>query len=158
MFYFHPSLWFILVGGFLYFLFRMSIPAPGKKRSSCSYDVCLNKYSKLLIACNFLSPMNANGAVGDGYVISFIKYSATLVADYWLDNPGILFFSRENSTLSAIHSALVLLTYNVYHLKISIDDTKYHPSTTCGSQDLHCPGFFCITTLVPGGARGVLSK
>ena len=40
----------------------------------------------------------------------------------------------------------------------SIAGTKYHPSTSCGSRDICCPGFSFIVDLVSGGARGVLLK
>ena len=36
--------------------------------------------------------MDTNGDVGAGFMIASIKYSATLVAAYRFDTPGILFF------------------------------------------------------------------
>ena len=35
---------------------------------------------------------------------------------------------------------------------------KYHPYTSCGSQDFCCPSFLCMTNLVPGGERVVLLR
>ena len=49
-------------------LFRMLFPTLGNKnRSSRSYVVCLKLSSKLRIDCNLLAPMDANGAVSDGF-------------------------------------------------------------------------------------------
>ena len=71
---------------------------------------CLKISSNFLIECNVLSPMNANGDVCDGSEIASIRPSASLFADFLLDITGILLCLGENSIVSAIFSALVLLT------------------------------------------------
>ena len=57
--------------------------------------------------------MDANGDVGSGFVIAYIKFSAAFVDASWLDIPGILLCPGVNSTVYAIHSALVFLMYTV---------------------------------------------
>ena len=66
--------------------------------------------------CYLLASMDANGAVGAGLVIASIKYSAELVDDSLLGNPGILLCSGGNSNVSEMHSGLVFLTYTIWHL------------------------------------------
>ena len=61
--------------------------------------------------CNFLAPMDANGAVGDGFDIASIKSSAALVVSFLLVTNGILLCSGENSTVSVINSYLVSLFF-----------------------------------------------
>ena len=58
-----PRLCYILVGGFLTFMF-----------------VCLKISAKLMIPCNLLAPMDSNGAVGAGFEIVSIKPRSVLVA------------------------------------------------------------------------------
>ena len=48
---------------------------------------------KLLIFCNLLAPMDANGGVGAGFSISYIKSRAAFFASYLLDTPVILLLS-----------------------------------------------------------------
>ena len=73
--------------------FRIPSPILGNKnRSFHSYVVYLKISSKLLITCNFIDPMDANGDVGAGFSIAYIKYSATLVV---VDNTGIFIVLRE---------------------------------------------------------------
>ena len=72
-------------------LLIMLFPTLGNKNlSSRLYVVCLKISTKFLIACNFLAPMDSNGAVGDGFLIASIKSSAALVPAYLFDTPGIL--------------------------------------------------------------------
>ena len=49
---------------------------------SCGVVFCLKIYIYFLMACNLVSPMDANGDVGAGLEISSIISSASLVADY----------------------------------------------------------------------------
>ena len=77
---------FCLIVGFFSIFFRMSFQTLGnedqycvvvfgmlfltlrnKNRSSRSYIVCLKISTNFLIACNFLTPMDTNGAVGAGF-------------------------------------------------------------------------------------------
>ena len=151
------SLWVGSCVGF----FIMSFPTLGnypQNRSSHSYVICLKIRTKFLAACNFISPMDENGSIGSGFTIASMKSSDVLVAASWLDTPGILLWSEVNSTVSEIRSALVLLTYTVCNLYCSKAGSKYHPSTPCGSQYFCCPGFLCITTLVPRGVMCILLK
>ena len=60
--------------------------------------------------------MDKNWVVGYGFDIVSIKSSSALVDAYLLDTPLVLFLSRGNSTVSAIHLALVLLTCTVWKL------------------------------------------
>ena len=48
--------------------------------ASCGGSFCLTINANFLMDCNFLAPMDSNGAVGSGYVIASIKYSAELVS------------------------------------------------------------------------------
>ena len=74
MFDLHPRLFCLLVGVF-----------------QCGVS-CLDISASFLMCCSFLSPMDANGVVGDGFVIFYIKYSSTLVDDSLMDTPGVLLF------------------------------------------------------------------
>ena len=61
-------------------LLRMLYPTlRNKSLSLYSYIVFLMISSKLLIACNFLSPMDANGASGVGFATAYVKSISTLV-------------------------------------------------------------------------------
>ena len=60
--------------------------------------------------------MDENGAVGSGFEIASIKASAALVPVSLSDTPVVLLFSWVNYTVSLMSSALVSLTYTVYHL------------------------------------------
>ena len=72
------------------------------------YFVCLNISAKFLIACNLLSPMDANQYFGDGFEISSIKYIAQLVADYWLGIHGIYCPQRKIHCIwNILHSGFV---------------------------------------------------
>ena len=42
------------------------------------------------MACSLISLMDANGDVGDGLEIAYIKYISVLVYAYWLDIPVVL--------------------------------------------------------------------
>ena len=64
MFDIHLRLFCLLVGGFLWDFF------------------CLKISANFLMACNLVSPMDENGAVGAGLDIAYIKYSAALVVAY----------------------------------------------------------------------------
>ena len=64
MFDVHPHFFCTLVGGFL------------------GGSFCLNISDNLLMECNFIPPMDTNGAVGSDLGIFSIKSNAALVADY----------------------------------------------------------------------------
>ena len=77
---FAVSLWGVSCVGLLIMLFSTL----GKKpRSLCLYVVCLKISAKFRIACNLIYYMDTNWAVGAGFEITSIQYSATLVAASW---------------------------------------------------------------------------
>ena len=63
-----------------------------------------------------------------------------------------------NYTVSNIHYALVLGMYALWHLQCSISGPMHHPSSPCGAQNSQSFRMWCITTLVPGGDKGVRLK
>ena len=106
--------------------FRTSFPTLGNKnRFPRSYVVCLNISDKLLIACNFLAPMDENGTVGDRFAISSIKYSSVLVATYWLGIPGTFLCSGKKVTASTIMSTLFCwhILYSIYSVPWLVPNT-----------------------------------
>ena len=105
---------------------------------------CLDIFANLLMDCNLIAPMDANGDVGSGFAIYYIKYSAALVDASLLDTRGILLFSGRDSTVSAMHSDLVLPTYTVWHMNCSMDGPKYHISTPYGYQDCFDLDYFVL--------------
>ena len=60
------------------------------------------------MACNLLAMMDTHRGVGERLEMAYIIYSTALVADSWLDIPGVLLCSGGNSTVSAIFFSQVL--------------------------------------------------
>ena len=109
-----------------------------------------------------LGPMAQVGVWGliQNYVYYFPSYFLykCLVVGLSCECTVFVLRSVKKTPVSAVRSALVLLSYTIWHLQCSMAGPKYHPYNTHVSQYFCCPGFLWISTLVPGGERAVLLK
>ena len=100
-------------------------------------------------------PNVLKGDAGVGLSSASANILAALVALSADDVVGMSMSCGKNSTVRAIRSALVFVTYTVWHRQCSDVEPRYQPSTPCGAHVARFSGFSYITTLVPGGANGV---